>query len=150
MRSLWLFLCGLLTLPVLPLAWSQDDPPVVSVVPIDEKAVLVLGGLEVAGSAAQKSAGPANKGVAPEQALELAPPARAIYTLDLASALRLAGIENLEIVQARQRVVEAVAARQLAAAQLLPNTNLGLNFDAHNGPLQQASGNILSVTRSAL
>jgi len=40
--------------------------------------------------------------------------------------------------------------RQLAAAVFLPSVNAGLNYDSHTGPLQQASGNILKVNRSAL
>jgi len=70
--------------------------------------------------------------------------------IDLGSALRLAGAENFELVIARQRVEEAVAIQQLAAAQILPTLNLGGNYDAHTGNLQQASGNILNVQRSAL
>lgn len=74
----------------------------------------------------------------------------AVYTIDLASALRLGGVENREILLAQQRVVQAVALRQLAAAQLLPSLNAGLNVDAHTGPLQQSSGNILSLNRGSL
>jgi len=70
--------------------------------------------------------------------------------IDLGSALRLAGVENLELVQARQRIEVAVAIQQLAAAQILPNINIGTNYDAHTGNLQQASGNILNLQRSAL
>lgn len=70
--------------------------------------------------------------------------------IDLASALRLAGIQNLDLVVARQRVELAVADQQLAAAQILPSVNLGTNFDSHTGVLQQANGNILAVNRSAL
>src|SRR5262249_26028865 len=70
--------------------------------------------------------------------------------IDLPSALRLAGIENLELMIARQRVEAAVAVQQLAAAQILPTLNLGTNYNLHTGNLQQASGNILNVQRSAL
>jgi outer membrane protein TolC len=73
-----------------------------------------------------------------------------VATIDLASALRLAGVQNPEIMLARERVTEAVAVRQLAAAQILPSLNAGLNYDAHTGPLQQANGNILKVNRDAL
>jgi outer membrane protein TolC len=71
-------------------------------------------------------------------------------SIDLATAVRLAGIENLELVIARQRVEEAVAIQQLAAAQILPTINIGTNYDAHTGNLQQSSGHILNVQRSAL
>ncbi len=70
--------------------------------------------------------------------------------IDLAASLRLAGVQDPNILIARQRVEIAVALAQYAAAQLLPSTNLGLNYDAHAGPLQQSSGNILRVDRSAL
>jgi outer membrane protein TolC len=70
--------------------------------------------------------------------------------VDLANALRLAGVANPEILLARERVAEADALRMLAAAQILPNLNAGFNFDAHNGPLQQSNGNILKVNRDAL
>jgi outer membrane protein TolC len=62
----------------------------------------------------------------------------------------LAGVGNPEILLARERVTEAAALRQLAAAQFLPSINAGTNFDAHTGPLQQANGNILKVNRSSL
>ncbi len=39
--------------------------------------------------------------------------------------------------------------RQLAAAYFLPSINPGLNYDSHTGNLQQSSGNVLSVNRSA-
>ena len=70
--------------------------------------------------------------------------------IDLNSALRLAGVENPELNLSRQRVVEAVALRQLAAAQILPTINLGTNYDNHTGNLQQSNGNILSINRSAV
>ena len=70
--------------------------------------------------------------------------------IDLASALALAGVANPEILQARQRVTEAAAVRQLAAAQFLPTINVGTNFDNHTGPLQRANGEILEVNRNSL
>lgn len=70
--------------------------------------------------------------------------------IDLGTALRLAGVENPELFFARQRVTETVALRQLAAAQLLPNLNIGTNYDLHRGPLQQAPGDVISVHRDAL
>ena len=70
--------------------------------------------------------------------------------IDLNTALRLAGVQNPQLMIARQRVVEAAALRQLAAVQFLPSLNLGTNYDTHTGTLQQSNGNILSVNRSAL
>jgi outer membrane protein TolC len=70
--------------------------------------------------------------------------------IDLASALRLAGVQNPQILLARERVAEAVAERQLAAAQFLPTLHAGMNYNDHTGNLQRANGVILHVDRSAL
>jgi len=70
--------------------------------------------------------------------------------IDLQSAFRLAGVQNSEILLAQQRVTEAVALRQLAAAQFLPTLNAGSNIDSHRGVLQDSNGTILRVNRDAL
>src|SRR4029077_8179334 len=71
-----------------------------------------------------------------------------VTPIDLPTALHLAGQQNPEILLGQQQVVEAVALRQLAAAQFLPTLNLGASTDAHWGVLQQSNGKILSVRRS--
>jgi outer membrane protein TolC len=73
-----------------------------------------------------------------------------VQPIDLDTALRLAGVQNPELNVARQRVLEAVAVRQLAAARFLPSINPGMNYDTHSGNLQQSNGNILSLNRSAV
>lgn len=73
-----------------------------------------------------------------------------VSPIDLCSALGLANVQNPEILLARERVVEAVAVRQLAAAQFLPTINAGINSDNHIGPLQRSNGSILKVNRNAL
>lgn len=70
--------------------------------------------------------------------------------IDLNTALRLAGVQNPELMIARQRVVEAAALKQMTAAMILPTINLGMNYDAHTGNLQQSNGNVISVNRSNL
>ncbi len=99
----------------------------------------------------------ADRSTAPpaDAAMSLPPDAPSILEgevrpLDLTTALRLAGVENPELNLARQRVLEAVAFRQFAAAQILPTINAGTNYDSHTGNLQQSNGNILSVNRSAV
>jgi outer membrane protein TolC len=68
----------------------------------------------------------------------------------LPTALRLAGVQNPELLLARERVAEAVAVRQLAAAQFLPNINAGTNVDVHDGNLQASNGQIVKVNRGSL
>ena len=70
--------------------------------------------------------------------------------IDMAGAFSLIGVRNPEFLAAQQRVLAADALRQLAAVQLLPTLNLGTSINAHNGPLQQSSGNILNVNRDSL
>src|SRR5689334_18893151 len=49
-----------------------------------------------------------------------------VRPIDLNTALRLAGVQNPQLMIARQRVVEAAALRQLAAVQILPSINVGM------------------------
>ena len=69
--------------------------------------------------------------------------------VDLATVLRLAGLDNPQILLARERVLEAVAQRQYAAAQILPSIHLGTSYDDHNGNLQRSGGGILKVDRNS-
>ncbi len=73
-----------------------------------------------------------------------------VSPIDLDTALKLGGVSNPQILLARQRIVEAVALSQFAAAQLLPALNLGLSYDDHAGNLQQSNGNIIKVDRNNL
>ncbi len=75
---------------------------------------------------------------------------QAATPIDLPTALQLAGVQNPLILLSQQRVVEAMALRQLAAAQFLPTINLGTSVDSHWGVLQQSTGNILSVRRESV
>lgn len=86
----------------------------------------------------------------PQRAPSILPGPDAFNAIDLACVLRLAGVNNPDMLLARQRVAQAAALRFLAWTFVLPNLNTGLNYDDHNGPLQQSSGNILTVNRQAL
>jgi outer membrane protein TolC len=86
----------------------------------------------------------------PQRASSILPGSDAFNAIDLACVLRLAGVNNPDMLLARQRVAQAAALRFLAWTFVLPNFNTGLNYDDHNGPLQQSSGNILTVNRQAL
>lgn len=73
-----------------------------------------------------------------------------VTPISFASTLQLAGVQNPELLLAQQRVVEAMALQQLAAAQILPNLNYGSSYDTHTGPLQQSNSNILKLNRSSM
>ncbi len=107
----------------------------------------------VKGAAAEPDVLPRPRAANGEDRLPQPPPSilpPEMSPIDLASALRLGGVENPEILIARQRIAEAEALRLYAAAQILPNLNAGMNVDHHTGVLQQSSGNILRVDRDAL
>jgi outer membrane protein TolC len=70
--------------------------------------------------------------------------------IDLSSALRLAGVQNPEILLAQQRVEAAAALRQLAAAQLLPSLNAGTSVDLHTGPLLRSNGTVIDENRGSM
>src|SRR5947207_2434131 len=80
-------------------------------------------------SVAQPPAKLETKGESQQSPLTLAPSTGLLQApaspIDLASALRLAGVQNPEILLALQRVEEAAALHQLAAAQFLPSLNAG-------------------------
>ncbi|HTU26786.1 MAG TPA: TolC family protein [Pirellulales bacterium] len=128
---------------LLPGGRTADDKPSGQVQPTGMKPSAELpppGGAEPVTGV--PLANPADASV-PGFNLEMAP-------IDLPSALRLAGVENPQIQIAGQRVIQALADRQLAAAQILPTFNIGGNYDTHSGNVQQSDGNILNVSRSSL
>ena len=88
--------------------------------------------------------------VPPEQGRSKSILSTEVHAIDLNTALRLGGVQNPDLLVSRQLVVEAVAERQLAAAQFLPSINAGTSYNTHAGVLQQSNGNILSVNRSSL
>lgn len=97
---------------------------------------------------AQPEALPRPKDYVPPESPEILEPT--FEPIDLASALRLAGVQNPRIQAALARIAEARAYRLLAISQLLPTINTGTSLDAHNGPIQQSNGTILKVNRDAL
>lgn len=73
------------------------------------------------------------------------PPAPAERTVDLAVALRLAGVDNPTINLAREAVGQALAEQLAARALLLPSVNVGANYRRHRGALLSAPGQPLDV-----
>lgn len=65
--------------------------------------------------------------------------------IDLPTALRLAGAQNLDVQIAQARLAEAKANHQSALAQFFPWISPGISYRQHDGKLQETSGNILDV-----
>jgi outer membrane protein TolC len=70
--------------------------------------------------------------------------------ISFSQAMIMVAGQNPRIAFARQRVNEALA--QLSAAKVLwlPSIQAGVNYQNHNGPLQNSDGTITSANRSAL
>ena len=67
--------------------------------------------------------------------------------IDLASALRLAGAQNLDVQIARERLREAQANHQSAVAQFFPWISPGITYRRHDDNIQDVSGNIVGVNK---
>lgn len=70
--------------------------------------------------------------------------------LDLSSALVMAAGRNPQVAFAQERIREAWARHQAAEALWLPTLRAGLNYDHHEGRIQEVRGPVLEVSRSSL
>jgi outer membrane protein TolC len=70
--------------------------------------------------------------------------------IDLPTALRLAGANHLQIALAAERVRQAEARLQGARALWLPTLDAGIEYNRHEGQIQDTGGNIIDVRRSSL
>jgi outer membrane protein TolC len=90
-----------------------------------------------------------------EAQLETDPPAiteisEDAMPLDLSSALVMAAGRNPQVAFAQERIREAWARHQAAEVLWLPTLQAGLNYDHHEGTIQEVRGPVLQVSRSAL
>ena len=79
-------------------------------------------------------------------------PARAqesntLHPIDLPTALRLAGAQNLDIKIARERLAEARANHSSALAQFFPWIAPGITYRQHDDKIQDVQGNIIDVNK---
>src|SRR5882672_9960317 len=69
----------------------------------------------------------------------------AAHQIDLPTALRLAGAQNLDVQIARERLAEAKANHQSAVSQFFPWLSPGITYRRHDNKLQDVQGNIIEV-----
>jgi len=69
--------------------------------------------------------------------------------IDLATALKLAGAQNLDVQIAREQAKEARAQHEQARMKFFPWIAPGVGFRRHEGNIQETSGNILDVERQS-
>src|SRR5258705_4426617 len=72
-----------------------------------------------------------------------------INPIDLPSALRLAGAQNLDIKIARERVAEARANHSAALAQFFPWLSAGVLYRHRDGKLHDVEGNIIGFRKNS-
>lgn len=72
------------------------------------------------------------------------------YTLSLSGVLDLADTKNPNVMLARERINEAYARVDRAEALWLPSLRAGLNYNHHEGAIQDVAGNVFNTTRSSL
>ena len=71
------------------------------------------------------------------------------FAIDLATALKLADLDNTKVALAREKIAEAEARLLQARTLLLPDLSAGASYHRHEGPLQETNGNVLDVDRSS-
>lgn len=76
--------------------------------------------------------------------------AQPIDAIDLASALDLASGHNPQIGFAQQRIAEACAQLDRADALWLPTLRAGVNYNKHEGAIQDVAGSVFNTSRGAL
>jgi outer membrane protein TolC len=77
-------------------------------------------------------------------------PGQMIEPIDLPGALRLAGVRDLEIAIARERVRQSLAELQQARVLWLPSLYVGPNWIRHDGQAQIVQGKVQSISKSSL
>jgi outer membrane protein TolC len=77
-------------------------------------------------------------------------PGQVIHPIDLASALRLAGANDLDVAIARSRVAQAAADLSRARALMLPSLFIGPNWIRHDGQAQIIEGPVRTISKSSL
>lgn len=65
--------------------------------------------------------------------------------IDLPTALRLAGAQNLDVQIARERLAEARANETSATWRFFPWLSVGIGFRRHDGMTQEVGGNVIDV-----
>lgn len=89
----------------------------------------------------------AASGSAAETQAQAAP--AAAYPIDLATALRLAGANGVDVQIARERLQAAKANATIAVTQFLPWLSASANYRRHGGLIQDVVGNIVEADKAS-
>lgn len=88
--------------------------------------------------------------IPPTDASESSPLSAASLPIDLSTALQITAGQNPEVAYARQRIQEAF--NQMKAAEVLwvPSLRTGVNYNKHEGRIQDVAGNIIDTSRGSV
>jgi outer membrane protein TolC len=71
------------------------------------------------------------------------------YVLSIGNVLHLADAQNPNVAMARERINEAYARVERAETLWLPSLRAGLNYNHHEGSIQDVAGKVFNTTRSS-
>jgi outer membrane protein TolC len=95
----------------------------------------------------------------PQQPAELLPAVKqrnkidsagGIYPIDFATALATTAGQNPQVAQARQRIAEAYAQAEAADVLWVPSLRAGMNYNKHEGTIQDVAGNMIETSRGSV
>ncbi len=72
-----------------------------------------------------------------------------VFLIDLPTALRLAGAQNLDVRIARERLAEAKANNETALLHFFPWVSAGVAYRRHDGRVQSTEGDILDASKQS-
>ncbi len=72
------------------------------------------------------------------------------YPLDLSTALLLTTGQNIQVAFAQARIAESQAQADRAESMWLPSLRAGVNYNKHEGRIQDVAGSIIDTSRGAL
>lgn len=78
------------------------------------------------------------------------PPDALAIPIDFASALAIAAGDNPQVAYSRQRINEAFAQMQAADVLWVPSLRAGMNYNKHEGTIQDVAGNIIETSRGSV
>jgi outer membrane protein TolC len=70
--------------------------------------------------------------------------------IDFATALAIAAGDNPQVAYSRQRINEAFAQMQAAEVLWVPSLRAGMNYNKHEGTIQDVAGNIIETSRGSV
>jgi len=88
-------------------------------------------------------------GSAAQTQTQASPPPGTSYPIDLATTLRLAGANGVDVQIARERLQAAKANATIAVTQFLPWLSASANYRRHGGLIQDVVGNIVEADKAA-